>query len=119
MEFRSGNLFVRDMGSITQRHEVGWRMDGHTHNFHHNTMIISGRYRCTRKRAILETEPTKYVLIDDVERGPGTILPIEAHLWHSFECVEGPGMILCIYSHRDPQSGEVVQLPNGWAEAYA
>lgn len=125
-EYQSGNLFIRDMDSFTTRHEAGWKMSGHTHNFDHNTFIIQGRYRCVEARPIISNDGTPVLLADgsqalyvvaDVERGPGTFLFIDKDVWHTFECIEGPGVLLCVYSHRDPQTGDVVQQYNGWAEA--
>ena len=50
MEYRLGNIFVRDCGSP---HEKGWKMEGHEHNFDHVTYIIRGKYRCRRWVATL------------------------------------------------------------------
>jgi hypothetical protein len=127
MEYQSGNLFIRDMDSLTVRHETGWIMKGHTHMFDHTTFICIGRYRCIQARPIINADGNPVLLPDgsqslhvivDVERGPGSFLFIDKNIWHSFECLEGPGMLMCLYSHRDPQTSEVVQQYNGWTEAY-
>lgn len=126
-EYQSGNAFFRDMGSLTERHKAGWTMHGHSHNFHHHTLICQGRYRCVMARPIIANDGTPVMLPDgsqslhvirDVELTPGPPLPIDKDVWHSFECLEGPGLLLCFYSHRDPQTGDVVQDYNGWMEAY-
>lgn len=126
-EYQSGNLFIRDMESMTARHEAGWKMSGHAHNFDHNTLIAQGRYRCRSWGVLvngfgdarLNEDGTPMLhLISDVERGAGSVLFIDRNMHHDFECVEGPGLILCLYSHRDPQTGDVVQEYNGWTRAY-
>lgn len=126
-EYQSGNLFIRDMDSFTAPHESGWTMKGHSHNFDHNTFILGGRYRCIMARPIIGADGVPSFLpdgsqalhvVEDVERGVGSLpLFIDKNVWHTFECLEGPGRLICVYSHRDPQTGDVVQHYNGWAEA--
>lgn len=112
MEFSIGNIFIRDNDSP---HKVGWRMDGHTHNFDHATYIVRGKYRCIfKKRHISDDGAEGWVTVfDQVVEGPYWLL-IEANAKHDFECIEGPGILHCVYAHRDPQTKEVVQKWNGW-----
>ena len=127
MEYQSGNLFIRDMGSLTEAHEAGWKMEGHAHKFDHNTFILSGRYRCecltpvffSGGAPMLDSEGAQVLqMLYDVERGPGLPLFIDANHWHRFTCLEGPGRLICVYSHREPQTGGVIQQYNGWYGAY-
>jgi hypothetical protein len=127
VEYQSGNIFIRDMDSLRAPHEAGWRMEGHTHNFDHTTFICRGQYRCIRRAPIFDQGGIPITAADgskalheelNVIRGPGSALLIEAGKWHAFECLEGPGVLVCIYAHREPQSGDVVQRYNGWLDAY-
>ncbi len=122
-EFVAGNIFVRDCFSP---HDVGWSMEGHAHNFDHVTMIHAGAYRCRRwaqavndkGMAILDGDgqPVKVLVSDETLKAPHWLL-IKANMFHSFECIEGPGTLWCMYSHRDPQTEEVVQNWTGWMDA--
>lgn len=121
-EWVQGNLFIRDMQSgIGDGHPVGWKIEGHKHHFDHSTFVIQGRYRCQIWREIMSPTILGRVLrerITDIEAGPGRILFIDKDLFHSFECIEGPGKLYCVYAHRDPQTRGIVQRFNGWMDAY-
>lgn len=126
-EYVLGNLFIRDMGTATDPHEPGWEMQGHTHNFDHVTQVISGRYSFTQARPIINNAGQSVMLEDgspalhivqEGEMRAGDKMLIPAGMWHAFRCLEGPGRIECLYSHREAQSGEVIQTYNGFYRAY-
>lgn len=123
MERQYGNIFVRDNGSP---HAVGWQMRGHQHNFDHATYIVGGRYRARLWRLVMDEVGApkldaggekQFVLSVEREFSAGMMLLVRAEDIHEFECLEGPGILHCVYAHRDAQ-GEVTQHATGWEEAY-
>lgn len=122
-----GNIFVRDMGSWTERLQKGWIMQGHCHNFDHVTIIVAGRFHCRRWHPVVSADGEQRFdesgqpivhLGEEVERTAPAMMLIKASHWHSFESLEDGGILMCVYSHRDPQSGDVVQAPSGWRKGY-
>lgn len=127
-EFQLGNLFIRDMGSIQQRHMAGdVVVEPHTHNFDHATFVIAGAYhfKLWRKAANLDGTPILkddgtpvLVLVHDREARAPFFALVRAEELHSMVCTEDHSMAWCLYSHRDPQSKEVTQVPTGFLSAY-
>ena len=101
-------------------------MKGDVHRFGHLTLIGAGKYRCQKFVPILDANGDKiladgkttfYAKFDQVVEAP-CFLDIEPDCHHSFECLEDGGILWCLFAHRDPQSGEVTQMPTGWTGAY-
>jgi quercetin dioxygenase-like cupin family protein len=104
-EIRSGNIFIRR----NPLPKVGDKVDGHTHNFDHTTIVFLGsvRVRATRPDGKIREQvfeaPSHFLVYRDVE--------------HEITALEDNTLFWCVYSHRDPQ-GRVVQEWDGWNEAY-
>lgn len=116
-ESRCGSIFVREPDQLL---DTGHVVEGHTHNFHHMTNFTRGKWRCQRFGRIVGTEDGWHKISDVTIQGgtPGARIGIEADMKHRFELLEGPGHYQCIYSHRDPEDGRVVEEYTGWHEAY-
>lgn len=116
MELVLGNIFVRpntlNKGEIT---------GGHTHNFDHATFVTHGSFHAKRWQRIVNEDGSPkmdgWLLTDERDLHAGDIVLIKAEMKHSFEALEDDSRYSCIFSHRDPQSGEVVLNYNGWREA--
>ena len=107
MEYQSGSIFIR---RALPEVPIGTVMQGHTHNFDHTSLLLSGSVRA---RVLT---PTGDVLTEGVYRAPWSLL-IKAEHHHEFEALEDGTTLWCVYSHRDPQ-GEVCVEFNGWTDAY-
>ena len=122
MEYTLGNIFVRPF----RLEKAGDVMAGHTHNFDHVTYVVRGAVhaRCWRRALNADGSPMlnagEEIWLLEAERDcpAGTELLIRAAYKHEFVALEDNTECRCIYSHRDPQSGEAVQNHNGWERAY-
>lgn len=109
MEVVLGNILIRQEPPL----EKGQKVEGHTHNFDHVTYINKGKAKISRvspdgeyaERVISADDEYNYVLI------------LKHHI-HTIEAIEDNTMYHCVYSHRDPNTGEVVMEYNGWTDAY-
>lgn len=119
-----GNIFIR---SSRIWHETGFIMEGHTHNFDHVTYFPRGTWEIYRQCKIVgddgvqKTDEQGNGLWVETHRrkiAPGGYVLIEADCRHGFILLEGPGEYHCIYSHRDPDTHEVIEHYNGWSDAY-
>lgn len=124
MERVFGGIFVRESGHIL---ETGFVMDGHTHNFDHITYFPMGMWEVHRIRKVVDAQGNPKLdekgeeIWHEIDSGiikAGAWLPIAKNDKHWFKLLEGPGMYHCIYAHRNPDSGEVVNEYNGWHGAY-
>lgn len=86
--------------------QAGDKLEGHYHNFPHDTFCSRGRLRVIRG--------------DGQERilDAGESCLIEAGMLHTLIALEDSTRANCVYAHRTPR-GEVVQEYTGWDEAYA
>lgn len=106
MEWVSGNVFIRP---AMQRVSAGYRVDGHTHNFDHTTIVFSG---AVHVRAQL---PDNSIVERDFV-APAHFL-VKADVKHEITATQDNTTCWCVYSHRDPQGG-VVQQYDGWTDSY-
>lgn len=122
MEYASGNIFIRP-----NRLRKGESCEEHMHEFDHTTFFVRGQFRALRferaMRSPIEYATDKsgnpvWLLRDDRVFSAGQWCLIQKNMLHKFECLSDEGEFACIYAHRDPQSGEVVQDYNGWSKAY-
>lgn len=95
-EIMSGNLFIRKV----HLHNKGDIVQGHTHNFDHNTIIFKGAVTVKRGNTVEDFVAPAHLFIDK-------------NIEHEFTALEDGVELWCVYSHRDPQ-GEVVQEHKGW-----
>lgn len=93
--------------------KTGEEIEGHAHNFDHVTHIYRGVARAV-------------VTINGVEKirdfkAPGDGRPVKiliaAGLSHKFIALTDDVCGECVYTHRSPEDGEIVQIWNGWEEA--
>ena len=105
MEWASGNIFIRP-NSLPN---VGDRVDGHTHNFDHTTIVFKGSVHVKAKLpggGLIERDfvaPAHFLVLADVE--------------HEITATAADTVFWCVYAHRTAQ-GDVVQEVTGWMDAY-
>ena len=103
--------------------EAGSVIEEHLHNFDHATMIVQGS-------VMICTAPVPdQVEIDGemrtLEKNWGTeiqyrapaICPINKNVWHRMIALE-PSYGFCVFASRDPETGEVVSIYNGFHDAF-
>jgi hypothetical protein len=105
MEWQSGNVFIRS----NRLAKAGEQTVGHTHNFDHTTIIFTGGIRIKAKL------PNGTEIVREAT-APAHFL-IRAEVAHEITALADNTEYWCVYSHRDHQ-GEIVQVYDGWAEAY-
>lgn len=105
MEWQSGNVFIRS----NRLAKAGDKTTGHTHNFDHTTIVFTGGIR------IEATLPNGTQIVREAN-APAHFL-IRAEVSHEITALTDGTEYWCVYSHRDHQ-GEVVQVYDGWTEAY-
>lgn len=85
---------------------------GHQHNYDHVTFVQRGRikviYRLTPDGPEQESR----------EFGVGEMVLIKAQVSHTIKALEPGTQYACVFTHRDFDSGEAVQVYNGNAQAY-
>lgn len=93
--------------------KAGEIVAGHAHNFDHVTHIYRGSVRC--RVTINGVQKTR----DFTPPGDGRPVKIfiAAGLEHEFEALTDDVCGECVYTHRAPEDGEIVQVWNGWEEA--
>ncbi len=101
-----GPVGIREMTlpAVCEAHE------GHTHNYDHATIVISGRVK------------VQYVLPGGTEGesrefGPGEAIAIKANVKHTLKALEENTKYLCVFSHRN-FNGLVTQEYTGNQAAY-
>jgi hypothetical protein len=104
-EFVSGNIFIRPI----HLQMVGQQIKGHTHNFDHTTIILTGSVN------ILVERPDKTTYEQSVA-APNFLL-IRAQYKHEITALEENTTLFCVYSHRTPQ-GTITLEATGWEKAY-
>lgn len=112
MEFRSGNVFIREMhfGAPGTPEAV---VVGHAHNFDHTTYVARGRI-------LIEELGADGAVVRSAVKAAGegrNWVLIKAGVVHRLTSLEDGSIGHCIYSHRNPQ-GEVVVEYDGWKPAY-
>jgi len=78
---------------------AGDRVDFHTHNFPHATLIIAGRFGYTKK--------VRGEVIATGEIGAGETLCVEANEEHEFVAMRDNSQYVCCFPHRN-WAGEIV-----------
>jgi len=117
MEQILGNIFCRTM-FLEKKGDV---VSGHTHNFDHATFILQGSINIKRRKQI----GNELVLIGDdnykAKFIAGDVLQnaalIKKDEHHEITALEDNTACVCIFAHRDPRTGEVVEEWNGWMKA--
>ena len=115
MEWISGNILIRPNALPV----VGDKVDGHTHNFDHTTIVFKGRVNVKAWKALPDGAKGEF-LADRNFGGPDDIsrhFLVKANVLHEITALEPNTEFWCVYSHRDPQ-GDVTQVNTGWGEAY-
>jgi len=122
METVAGNIFMRFSGNYEML-ETGHEVEGHEHNFDHVTFFVAGEWECWQFEPVVNAQGERQM---DAEGKPlmvqkahrmkeaGSWLFIPAHCHHRFILRKGPGKYVCIYSHRHPEDGRVVEEDLGW-----
>lgn len=115
MERVLGNIFTRTM----HFEKAGDVVKGHTHNFDHVTLVLTGgvRIKYTKKEGehiVLQGErdfyaPTKM----DGDGGQEAQVLIKADVMHEITALEDNTHCWCVFAHRDSDTGEVVEAWNG------
>ena len=108
MEYKSGNIFIREEGPMA----AGAVVEGHEHNFDHTTYVTKGSFLIER------LEGNK--VVQSVTKRAGDLknwVLILAGACHRLTSLEDGSVYHCIYSHRTPQ-GEITQEYDGWPNAY-
>jgi len=122
MEYQAGNCFVRP-----NHCDKGQKITEHMHEFSHCTFFYAGSFDAKAwHHAVdehgewLKTDDGKDVWVLKFDRvfSAGQWCLIEPNVKHEFTSREDGSSFACIYSHRDPQSEDVVQDYNGWIKAY-
>jgi len=130
-----GNIFIRPMEFA----EAGAVVEGHVHQFDHVTFINAGTLLfCSAEKPVMTDcawcdgndknckvcrgkghyiPPPNYGT--EKTYGDGNFLLIPAGRVHRFVCVSASARAYCVFSHRDPETGAVVNTANGWTPAYS
>ena len=88
---------------------VGDKINGHTHNFDHTSILIQGG--CV----IRLTFPNGSTASKHLKPGDHLLIPSEAE--HEVTASQPETIFMCVYSHRTPQ-GNVSLTDTGWTPAY-
>lgn len=104
-EWVSGNIFIRP----NRLEKAGDRVDGHTHNFDHTTIVYTG---AVTVKATLPDGTT----VEKVFSAPSHFL-VRANVTHEITALEDETVCWCVYSHRNAQA-QIVEYYDGWAPAY-
>ncbi len=102
-----GNLYIRPMSF----EKKGSTVDSHTHRFDHITMLSSGSVSVKWK----DTQTGKTG--EGIWKAP-TFFLIKKLFEHKFTALEDNTLAFCLFSHRDPSTGDVVDKFNGYMPAY-
>lgn len=105
MELVSGNILIRP----NTLEKKGDKVDGHTHNFDHTTIVFTGSVH------VIATLPSGNIIEKDFT-APAHFL-VKADVKHEIIAKEDGTIFWCVYSHRSPQ-GDVIQENIGWDRAY-
>ena len=87
--------------------------EGHTHNYDHAMIVISGRLR-VRYRYTVDGQTVEG---DSREFAQGEIVTVKANVLHEIKALEPNTRYLCVFSHRD-FDGLVTQTYVGNQAAY-
>lgn len=110
MEFVSGNIYIRTSSPM----QKGDQVESHKHHFDHTTFINAGS-------ALIEE------LAEDGETVVRSVIKsaYETYNWvlikkgtlHRITALEDHTIYHCVFSHRRPDTGEVVEEWTGWRQA--
>jgi quercetin dioxygenase-like cupin family protein len=85
--------------------------EGHSHNYDHVTFIQRGSIQVEYRLPNSETvQQSKTYAV-------GEIVLIKKDVWHTIKAMEPNTQYACVFTHRDFDTGEVVQTYNGNPEA--
>lgn len=119
MERVLGNIFVRTMFF----EKKGDMVSGHTHNFDHVTLVLTGGVRIKYSkeeygRMVIQGEREFWAPKQmQGDGGQEAQILIKKDVHHEFTALEDRTHCWCVFSHRDPDTGEVVEQWNGWTDA--
>lgn len=115
MERVLGNIFTRTMYFA----KAGEVVHGHTHNFDHVTLVLAGGVRIKYGRKIngemvFEGEREFYAPKQmNGDGGQEAQVLIKKDIFHEITALEDNTHCWCVFAHRDPDTGEVVETWNG------
>jgi hypothetical protein len=119
MEKILGPIGVRTM----HFEKAGEKASGHTHNFDHVTLVLTGAVKVKYRKEVdgvlvLQGErefraPTKIA----GDTGTEAMVVIKRDVHHEITALEDHTHCWCVFAHRDPTTGEVVQDWNGYMPA--
>jgi len=119
MERVLGNIFIRTM----YFEKAGQMVDGHRHHFDHVTLVLSGgvRVRYHKEEAgqlVLQGEREFWAPKQmNGDGGQEAQVLIKKDVHHEITALEDHTHCWCVFAHRDPNTGEVIQEWNGWMKA--
>ena len=103
--------------------KAGDVVNGHTHNFDHVTLVLAG---AVRVRYHKEVEGVMVLqgyqefhapLKMHGDGGQEAQILVKAGVHHEITALEDGTHCWCVFAHRDPDTGEVVEAWNGWMPA--
>lgn len=118
-----GNIMIRP----NNLKKKGDKTPGHTHCFHHTTVVSRGGIKINKKRKAFKESGEPWLdedgiqiwhLVATKEFLVGQYTLVLAEEMHDIEALEDDTEYLCVYSHRTPQ-GVITQECTGWEPAYA
>ena len=92
---------------------AGEVVESHRHNFDHTTFINKGSARVER---LDDSGVVVRAVVKHAYEAHNWVL-IEAGVEHRIVALEDGTIYLCVYSHRRPDTGEVVEEWTGWMDA--
>jgi len=106
-------MFFEKAGDVCQ---------GHTHNFDHVTMVLTGgvRVRYSKEidgKLVVQGERDFYAPKQVAGEGVHAFVLILKNIHHEITALEPYTHCWCVFAHRDFHTGEVVQDWNGWMKA--
>lgn len=127
-EHAIGNIFIRD-GELLNEGDI---VQTHGHKFDHVTFINNGAARIEKLRIVKEsydvkdvngmltTIPAEFEVEKSIEKKAYekyNYVLIEKGVWHRITALLPNTIYHCIYSHRRPDTEEVVEEWTGWMDA--
>jgi quercetin dioxygenase-like cupin family protein len=115
MERVLGNIFTRTM----YFEKAGQVVRGHKHNFDHVTLVLCGAVSVRFSKEVGGV--TVFQKVEEFyapkqmygDKGQEAQILIEADVHHEITALEDNTHCWCVFSHRDPDTGEVVDKWNG------
>lgn len=107
-EWINGNIYIRS----NKLAKAGDKVEGHTHNFDHTTIVFKGAVHVLAKLPNGATIERRFGEGQD----HGRHCLIKAEVEHEITALVDDTEFWCVYSHRTPQ-GEISQVWTGWEAA--